>query len=63
VPVSEQWARVDDAARAVRVLPGTIRVWASRGKVRSDVFAGRRVVHLGDVRRAEKNWRDRIAAP
>ncbi|MEV7973304.1 hypothetical protein [Cellulomonas sp. NPDC089187] len=61
--MTEQWARVDDAARAVRVRPGTIRVWATRGKVRTDVFAGRRVVHLGDVRRAEKNWRDRITAP
>jgi DNA-binding transcriptional MerR regulator len=59
--VSDQWALVNDAARLVRVRPGTIRVWATRGKVRAEVRGAHRYVHLGDVRRAEKAWRERLA--
>ncbi len=56
----EQWALVADASRIVRVRPGTIRQWVTRGKVRT-VYLHRRVfVSLPDVRRAEKEWRDRV---
>lgn len=60
--MTDQWARVDDAARLVRVRPGTIRVWATRGKVRAETIASRRHVHLGDVRRAEAEWRKRTTS-
>lgn len=58
--VSDQWATYADAARIVRVRPGTIRVWVCRGKVRIDVQGKRVFVHLSDVRHAEREWRDRM---
>ena len=58
----EQWERVDDAARIVYVRPGTIRVWAKRGIVRSLVSGAHRYVCMTDVRHAEKAWRDRVLA-
>lgn len=58
--MSGQWARVDDAARIVRVRPGTIRVWVVRGKVRTEIHGAHRYVDLADVRRAEREWRERL---
>lgn len=59
--MNDQWALVDDAARLVRVLPGTIRVWATRGRVRTERIGRRTYVHLSDVRHAERDWRERLA--
>lgn len=56
----EVWVTVHAAARAVRVHPRTIRVWVYRKKVASRGSGVGRLVALGDVRRAEKEWRDRI---
>jgi len=58
----QEWLLVDEAARAVRVRPGTIRVWATRETVRSQRIGSHRYVHLDDVRRAERLWRQRIRA-
>jgi hypothetical protein len=54
------WVTVPAAARAVRVHPRTIRVWVYRKKVATRGSGPGRVVSLGDVRRAEKAWRDRV---
>lgn len=59
--MTDQWALVNDAARLVRVRPGTIRVWVTRGKIRAEVHGAHRYVHLGDLRRAERDWRERLA--
>lgn len=59
--MTDQWARVDDAAKLVRVRPGTIRVWATRGRVRTERQGRHTYVHLGDVRHAERDWRQRLA--
>ena len=58
--IPEQWATVEDAARITRVRPGTIRVWVTRGKVAVLTRGAHRWVSLADVRRAERDWRDRI---
>ena len=57
----DQWVTYAEAARATRVLTGTLVVWAHRGKVRTTKIGGRTHVHLGDVRRAERAWRERVA--
>lgn len=61
-PDGEEWLTVADAARAVRVAPRTIRTWSYRGKVRAHTIGRTRWVHLGDVRRAEADWRARARA-
>lgn len=59
--MTEQWVPIEAAARAVRVNIRTIRVWVHRGKVRTRGRGRHRTVLLGDVRRAEKAWREWLA--
>lgn len=59
--MTDQWATYADAARLARVRPGTIRVWVNRDRVRAEHVGRRTLVHLGDVRRAERDWRQRLA--
>jgi hypothetical protein len=57
--VTDTWVAVEVAARLTRVRVETIRVWATREKVRT-VQRGRvRLVNLTDVRHAERAWRQR----
>jgi hypothetical protein len=62
-----EWLTVAEAARVVRVLPGTIRKWASpeRGLVESHRHRGRLMVRLPDVMDAELAWRKsgRVRSP
>lgn len=61
MPDGTRWATISDAAANQRVRPGTIRVWAHRGLVRSHRLLGRTYVCLDDVADAEVQWRRRHA--
>jgi len=52
-----EWLPVADAAGAVGVRPGLIRLWAHRGRIISFHHAGRLAVEMGSVRRAERDLR------
>ncbi len=55
-----EWLTYADAARAVRVRVGTLKVWVHRGKIAVH-RTGRNVwLHMGDVRRAETAWTRRM---
>jgi hypothetical protein len=54
-----EWLTVVAAAAAVNVRPNTVRVWITRGKVRSVKVDRTRFVALLDVQRAERAWRRR----
>jgi hypothetical protein len=57
----DEWLGVNTAAQAVSVRPNTIRVWITRGVVRSVKSHGARFVRLLDVQHAELEWRRRSA--
>lgn len=54
-----EWLPIHDAARQVRVRVETVRVWAVRGKVRTEGRGKARMVHMGDLLAAEHAWRKR----
>lgn len=58
-PDGEEWLTVSEAARRVRVNPGTIRVWAHRNKVRSYRTGRDAYVNIRDVQEHEHRWRSR----
>lgn len=55
-----EWLPIHEAARQARVRVETIRVWAHRGKVRTEGRGARRLVHMGDLLAAEHAWRKRV---
>lgn len=57
--MNDRWLPINDAARQVRVRVETIRVWATRGKVRTSGKGTHRLVHMGDLMAAEHAWRVR----
>lgn len=59
--MTDHWLPIHDAARQVRVRVETIRVWAVRGKVRTQGAGRSRIVHMGDLMAAEHAWRTRVA--
>lgn len=55
--MTDQWATYADAAFLVGVNEATIRTWGKRGRVATQRIGRRMHVHLGDVRRAERDLR------
>lgn len=66
--MTDQWCTYTDAATLTGVAVGTLRVWVHRGRIGKGRpietrIVGRKVyLHLGDVRRAERDSRLRQAA-
>jgi len=58
-----EWLTVADAARRARVREDTLRQWRHRGKVRAHLIDGRLWVHMGDITKAEQQWRTRGTRP
>jgi hypothetical protein len=59
----DEWLGVNAAATAAGVRPNTIRVWITRGIVRSVKDHNTRYVRLIDVQTAERAWRQRTRRP
>lgn len=55
------WVPVAEAARRATVRPETIRVWVTRGLVKSVGTGSNRHVNYLDVAKAEAAWRKRLA--
>lgn len=54
-----EWLPVTAAAATLHLRPNTVRVWITRGHVRSRKVDRTRYVPLIDVQRAERAWRQR----